>query len=117
VSISWGDVTAIAPELSTSSAATQTDILETVDLLIDDAVWGEFADKGRAYLAAHLGTIAGGSGGGGGGAGPVTEETIGPLSRSYATPEGVDGSLGSTKYGLFYKTLLRLAVAVPAMVP
>lgn len=114
MSIAWSDVEAIAPELSTLAAASQTYILGLVnERMIDDDVWLEFADDGRAYLAAHLGTLATGSGSG---SGAVTSESIGPFSRSYASPSD-DDALDTTKYGRFYKTLLRMAVAVPALVP
>lgn len=114
MSIAWGDVTAVASELSSLAAASQTYILDLVNnRMVDDDAWGEYADDGRAYLAAHLGTIANG---GGSGSGAVTSETIGPLSRSYATPSD-DGDLATTKYGRFYMTLMRMAIALPALVP
>jgi hypothetical protein len=115
MSITWSDVTAIAPELSTAAAGTQTAILTLVDLMVDDGAWGELANQGRAYLAAHLGTVSGS--GSGAGAGAVIEEKIGPLSRSYADPGTDDAALGSTKYGRFYKYLMRTALAIPALVP
>jgi hypothetical protein len=115
MSIAWSDVTAIAPELSTAAAATQTAILTMVDLMVDDAAWGDLANQGRAYLAAHIGTVSGS--GSGAGAGAVTSETIGPFSREYADTGADDGSLSTTKYGRFYKYLMRTALAISAVVP
>lgn len=113
MSITWAaNVAVIAPELASVAAAQQTLILATVERIIDGDVWGDFADDGRTYLAAHLGTVSSS----GSGAGPVTEESIGPFRRSYASPTDESG-LGTTKYGVFYLQLLRMAVAVPAMVP
>jgi hypothetical protein len=115
MAITWSDVTAIAPELSTAAAGTQTAILTLVDLMVDDGAWGDLANQGRAYLAAHLGTVSGS--GSGSGSGAVTEEKIGPLSRSYADPGSGDNDLATTKYGRFYKYLMRTPLAIPALVP
>ena len=105
MSIVWTDVQAIAPELTTAvvPVATQALLLQIVDLQIDDDAWSDFADVGRRYLAAHLGSLyAGGSSVGG----YVTSETLGPMSRSYGLPAGVEGALATTKYGIEYQRLI-----------
>ncbi len=104
---------AIAPELSTTAAGTQTAILAIVDRQIDEDAWLDLADDGRRYLSAHLGSLAGGVGG----AGPVTMETLGPMSRSYGLVTGADPLLGTTKYGLFYLHLIRLLPSSIGFVP
>jgi hypothetical protein len=116
VSITWADVVAYpAPELSTLATASQTAILAIVDRQIDVDAWGEFADDGRRLLAAHLGTLT--RSGAGGAAGPVTSETLGAMSRSYASMTTDAGLLGTTKYGAEYLRLMRIAVGVAVLVP
>ena len=106
MSITWADVTAIAPELSTSPLATQTAILAIVDLQVNALAWRTLVDVGKSYLAAHLATLA--ARGASGAAGAVTSEAVGQLSRGYASPIGIKGSLGLTSYGCEYARLLAL---------
>lgn len=104
--ITWNNVTGISPRLSTANINTQTEILHIVnDVLINDQVWCDVtnADKGRIYLAAHLGTLALLNG-----TGTVTAEQVGQLSRSYGTVQGLKGSLALTSYGAEYERLTRL---------
>jgi hypothetical protein len=87
--ISWADVQVIAPELTDTAVPTGTQavLLAMVERQIDDVAWDELADDGRKYLAAHLGTVyVTTSGGGAASVGPVTSESVGPMSRSYVTP-------------------------------
>jgi hypothetical protein len=107
MAIVWADVLAIAPELSTVATGTFQAILTIADRQIDDERWGEFADDGRRYLAAHMATISNGDAGGA--AGPIASETLGPMSVSYGAIADVDGELSGTKYGVFYRHLMRLA--------
>lgn len=84
-----------------------------VDRQIDDDAWSDFADDGRRYLAAHMGTVyVQTSGGGAGSVGSVLSETVGPMSRTYVAPSmtsgGTDPTLGTTRYGLWYLHLIRL---------
>ncbi len=104
----------IAPALSAVTTAAQTFYLTESLRQIDPDVWGEYATVGQIYLAAHMATI---SNGGGAAAGPITSETLGAMSRSYAIPSWLTSSLALTKYGAEYKRLLKIAVAVPALVP
>ncbi len=113
MSIAWYNVTALAPELATTIPATQTALLAYVNAKIDDDTWGDTlsADMGRAYYAAHLATLAKRRG-----SGPITQEAVGQLSRSYG-PTGVPGALGMTSYGAMYELLARQTVAVLGIVP
>lgn len=103
MAITWTDVVNIAPELSTVATDTQTAILADVALQMPAEVWGTMLDTGSKYLAAHLATVT--SRRGGGGAGPLTSETVGQVSRSYAAPLKAT-SIMSTPYGVEYDRLL-----------
>jgi len=116
VAITWADVQAIAPELTNTAVptATQAVLLAMVDRQIDDTAWDDLADDGRRYLAAHMGALyANGSNAGG----SVIAESVGPLSRSYAAPGVAMGSLGTTKYGMWYLQLIRLLPSSLGFVP
>jgi hypothetical protein len=110
--ITWQDVVNIAPEFDSSivPAGTQAAILAIVANQIDDTAWGEFADQGRAYLAAHLSAIRGDEG-------LVTQESLGAMSRSYALPPGIIGSLALSTFGAEYLRLLRIAAGITVFVP
>ena len=70
-------------------------------LVADDGpdVWGELFDDGRRALAAHFGFLAQLDG-----TGPITSESIGPASRSYAALM-TDDALSMTPAGLAYRSL------------
>lgn len=110
--ITWTDVGNLDATLSSVAVSTQTLILSIVQRQVDDDAWGTFADDGRLFLAAHLGRLYGGPG-----AGFVTSETLGPMSRSYGLPPGVKGALSTTKWGIEYERLLRIAIGIAAFVP
>lgn len=115
MSISWTDVTNIAPELATVLTSIQNDILADVDNEVDDGAWGIFADKGKKYLAAHLGTLT--RPGTVGVSGPVASESLGPMARSYATSGVLSaGALSSTRYGAEYDRIRRIAIGFVGMV-
>jgi hypothetical protein len=112
--IDWDDVTATAPELSTVPVEMQAAVLTAVaELVSDDAVWGSKLDVGRAYLAAHLATVARRRGG----AGPLQSETVGPVTRSFAVVAAATADYGATGYGTIFESILmtlplaRLALA------
>jgi hypothetical protein len=72
---------------------------------IGDA-WGDLADDGTLYLAAHLRSVA--KGGSSGTAGPVQSKKVGELSVTYSvqmTPL-TEGPLASTAYGREYLRML-----------
>ncbi len=102
--ITWGDVTAIAPEAAAAAAGTQAAILAQVGAEVDtdEDTWGAtLAPIGAAYLAAHLYTLSKSKG-----KGPVTSESEGALSRSYADLTKL-GALGLSIYGIEYLRLTR----------
>lgn len=106
MSITWSDVVAIAAELSSVPTGTQNYFISHVEKQIDTEEWGDMADDGRMWLAAHLGAVYNTSPGA---AGPVTSETLGPMSVSYSSSSGSsDDDLGTTKYGRYYLHMLRL---------
>lgn len=114
MAITWAaDVAPLSTSLATIPTATQTLILAVVDRQIDDVAWGTFADDGRRFLAAHLGTLYLRPLGA---AGPITSETLGAMSRSYGMLPLLAGALGSTIYGAEYERLLRIACGVPGLV-
>lgn len=117
--ITWPDVVAIAPELASLSVTAQTLILDHVNTALNVSVFGGEASPklrlARVFLAAHYGTVA--TTGGAVLAGPVTAESAGGLSRSYATTFATDafgGPWGSTAYGQSFAALLRSS---PARLP
>ena len=105
--IAWADVVAFAPKLSSTPGAQQLDILEFVHRSIDPNVFGgeehHTTRMARIHLAAHLATSTTGNSGV---TGPVTSESIGGMSRSYAVLAS-DSGLDKTSFGGTYKTLLR----------
>lgn len=101
--ITWADVVAVAPELASVATATQNAILADVAAQLVAAQWGSRYDVACTYLAAHLGTLS--KSGGQGVAGPVTSETVGSVSRSYAAPAVSESGMGSTSYGREYERL------------
>ncbi len=112
MAIVWADVTNVAPGLTTAviSVGMQTAILDRVNNHeVDDAAWGEYADIGRAYLAAHLASIRNNTG-------MITSETLGPMSRSYANLSQLNSYLALSVFGVEYLRLLRLAVGPAAFV-
>jgi hypothetical protein len=125
MSISWSDVQVIAPELTNTAVATgaQAVIIAMVDRQIDDDAWGDLANDGRTYLAAHMGTVyVTTSGGGAASVGSVQSETVGPMSRTYVTSNSsstssTDPLLGTTRYGLWYLHLVRLLPSSLGYVP
>lgn len=89
MAITWDDVVLLDPAFEDVPSEVQDDILATVELLIPEGPWGDRWALAQRYVAAHLATewlavqAAGGSGSVGS-SGPVTQETVGPISRSYA---------------------------------
>lgn len=82
-------------------------------------VWGIRADVGQLYLAAHLLAIEGEAFGGttGGATGPLTQESVGDVSRSYASGASSMSSAADdfawTKYGAVYSRMKRTLVSTP----
>jgi len=105
--ITWPDVTAAAPELATTAAQTQTDVLAFVIVALNVALYdGETGPRtrlARIYLAAHLATLPRLGAGG-----PLVSESVESLSRSYAAPMS-KSKLATTSYGAAF-----LALSPPA---
>lgn len=107
----------IAPELTPQGDPRIQQFIGFAELQVDESRWGTMADLGTAYLAAHLLTVSAAGSGTGGPAGPVTSETVGRVSRSYASPSSapssVMGNLGSTSYGREYARMQSLLSLTP----
>ena len=114
MAISWSDVVNLDSSLSSVATGTQDLILRVVDRQIDDDAWIDLADDGRLFLAAHFGTIINN---GGAGAGPITSESLGPMSRSYGLSASAEGSLGLTKWGVTYRDMIGLLPCSLGFVP
>ena len=103
----WQDVVNIAPADAVAFAALSTNVqnafLAIVTSQMNVAAWGTLYNSGFVYLAAHLAKI-----GLLGGSGAITAETLDRMSRTYATVQGIKGSLGLTSYGAEYQRLVRL---------
>lgn len=91
--------------------------IDCAELYIDEDVWNAEkpgrATKGCAYLAAHL--LKEGMEGGDGPAGPVTGESAGGLSISFAAMTGklTESAFASTSFGRMYLELRRLVPSTP----
>lgn len=113
MSITWTNVVNVDASLANVSTAAQTQILASVDRQIDDDAWGDLADDGRTYLAAHMGTLYLR----GGAAGPVIGETLGPMSVNYALVQGMKGPFSTTGSGIFLLHLISLLPSSVGFVP
>ena len=112
MAITWANIVAIAPSLSTVPSASQTILMSMAAAQMDSTLWGDLYDAGQTYLTAHLAQL-----GILGGSGPVTQETVGDLSVSYASPKLLGSSMFLTSYGVEYERLSRLLSGVLGMVP
>ena len=117
--IDWDDVVSHAPELSTTDVDAQDDILDHVNTALVVAKFGgESSGRlklARIYLAAHLASVSGQ--GGVGVAGPVTSETAGGLSRTYAVLSATaQQELQGSTYGQLFLDLVRTSSARGPMV-
>jgi hypothetical protein len=119
MAITWANVVLIAPEQAAiTNTAVQAALLAVVEAQIEPTVWTDFADGmddiARAWLAAHYGALWLRNGDV---AGALTQQTLGPMSESYALPPGVYGALATTKYGLEYQRLAQLLPVSLGFVP
>lgn len=105
-----GSVVDVAPELA-SEAGASTFLHLAENMCADADVWGSILDDGRRYLAAHFGQLARLKG-----RGMVASESVGPLSRSYASLMGPQ-SFHLTSAGRVYETLARSTSALFGSVP
>lgn len=84
---------------------------------VPTSVWGANTQYATALLTAHMLTLQG-KGGGGEAGGPLTQESVGDLSRSFATifqPGAGDAPYMTTRYGVEFIELRRETI-VSAMV-
>jgi uncharacterized protein DUF4054 len=102
ISISWDDVSAVAPALSTIPIATQTAILADLPLRMRNAQWGAMANMGAKYLAAHLAALS--LRAANGPVGPVTEAKVGPVQQQWAAPLKLT-NYSMTPWGLEYERI------------
>lgn len=108
-SIIWADVIAHAAELSSAHIVVRTDALAFANARVSsanhDGEDGPTTRLARIYLAAHY---VASNPSFGGGAGPVTSESEGGLSRSYAVASSTAwDALGSTAWGRKFSALGR----------
>jgi hypothetical protein len=113
--ITWSDVTALAPELADKPVEFQNAILTQVRDEVTDTKWGSMtrANIAAAWLARHLATVAPR---GAGGYGPLSSISVGGVSKSFAQVSSTDGtSLSSTRYGNEYLRLIKVWFAGPRL--
>lgn len=105
--IAWSAVEAVAPELSVVAPGTKTALLAMVGIMLPSpSALGDQYDAACTWLAAHLGTIS--QRGGDGPSGPITSESTGRISRSYAVPTMAEASdYGSTSYGQLFQVIVK----------
>jgi len=111
--IEWCDVVEYDQSLSEVSNGTQLVILGHVNNYLDVSLFGGEDDDTvkllRILLAAHIGTMA--LRGGSGATGPISSESTGGISRSYAVAMTSSGSLGSTTHGQTFTEIIRNSAA------
>jgi hypothetical protein len=115
MAIAWEDVVTIAPAMSAVSLSAQAMILALISETIDDSddAWGSDAlfTMGASLLAAHYGSLVLGNSASAA-QGPVTGMTLGPASKSFASPMNLKSTaLAATSYGREY---LALAAQLPS---
>jgi hypothetical protein len=121
MAVDAGFIKALFPEFSGVDNTRITAFIGIAKTSMSEVVWGEAYDSGLAYLTAHLLKKSGPGGGVQGGsstAGPLTQERVGELSRSYGTVDSGsisqgDALLTSTSYGVEYLRLRKLIPTTP----
>lgn len=107
--------TGIAPELSAFPAAQGAIWLDIAEQHVGIQRWQKRTSQGHMLLTAHLLTAsvtAAGAGIGTGEAGPLTGDSVGPASRSFATAPVSDEALSTTVYGRQYLVLKRIIIGI-----
>lgn len=108
-----GDIVRRVPSLVSVNVGVQDDILAVVNTALDTRLFelGELDPRlklARIYLALHFATgDVNNAAGADGPAGPVTAESAGGLSRSYASLGVNDPLLGETYWGRRFLELVR----------
>ena len=108
--ITWADVEDVAPLLSTVPVDAQTKILAYVNDTVNSGAFNNDSayTLAKCYLAAHRGSCVLTAGTGA----AIASESMGGLSRSYATPSV--SNLDSTSFGREYRSIVN---ASPARCP
>jgi hypothetical protein len=109
------EVLGLAPELSVveDGDARWAFFAEEANRL-SQAVWGDLRPYAMLYLVAHKMTVSV-RGAASGGRGAVTSESVGGVSRTYATVAGAGPTdYETTIYGAEYKRMLRRVAGGPA---
>jgi hypothetical protein len=117
MAITWADVEAVAPDLSSVATAAQTLILEHVNTALKESLFSDERLKlARTYLAAHHGEVVRRKGIGIGG--PMTMEAAGGITRQFAafSPTGSHPLFDATPYGKIYRSLLPPATKAPMVI-
>lgn len=89
---------AVAPQYASTPVATLNTLYGLAEHTVNDDVWTDWAEHGKALLVAHMLAMAER----GSASGPVESERVGDLSRTYAiatTTSTDDDSLNETAYG------------------
>lgn len=107
----WSQVTGFAPELAATAVATQTAYLDAAARLTNHAAFKTDADVAEALMAAHLLTLQARAAMGG--AGPITSNSVGPVSVSFGTPAEAEKSLSQTGYGQMLRMFQRKLMQTP----
>ncbi len=107
--ITWADVLKVAPALSTMSPDQQTLFLGFASTTLNATEFGDKYDMACIYFVAHLATVT--KNGANGPGGPVSAESVGQVSRSYAVPQASDPSWGSTMFGRMYQMIVNSLLA------
>jgi hypothetical protein len=103
------------PIIQATDDAVITSLIAEVERRTSRTQWGEKADDGVIYLTAHMALMnAKAAAGQSTVKGPLTSETVGPLSRSFAAPVAMPFSqqwYAQTSWGLMYWGLMSLVLS------
>lgn len=108
------------PEFVAQTDARVQLFLDQASRRISTTSFGTLYDDAQSYLAAHLIAVSARASGMtlSGASGPVTSETVGPLSKSYASNYGATtgaDNYDATPYGQEYQRLLSLCFLTPLL--
>jgi len=116
-----GDIRDAAPEFEPLTDPAIQFYLDMAAEEIDEDAWGSRARSAHIQLTCHLMTVMGAltsanQGAGSGASGPVQSVKVGEVSVTYAATaslavqlQGLDSSLASSRYGVAYARLIKLA--------
>ena len=98
------------PEFGIQPNARVQIFLDQADACVNNSAWGQRADAGIQYLAAHLiATLDGDESAAG--SGVVTQKKVGEVSASYGFGQKqLDSAYASTKYGRIFVEMQRKVI-------